>query len=554
MRRFTSITSRSTDLRPWRPRIRAWAAKALVLATALAVTACSTTGPPKPTKTGSSPTPTPSTSSEIRGLGFSPFRNCQSPNLHQFPNASQMHEDVDIIAAHANALRTYSVLNGMDDAAAYAVSKGLKVSAGAWLGPEQTAAQRAANRAEIEALVSLANRVHLYSVIVGNEVLLRHDLSPWRLAAYIEEVKARVHVPVTTAEIAGVLMRPENRIVVDVSDYLLVHIYPYWDGISIGGAAWYVADKYAEARKAAGGKRVVIGETGWPSAGPAHGAAVPSLANARRFLAEWMAVAANQRIDYYYFSAFDEIYKTEGGVGPHWGIMTSGDPNPNAIESGHHPKFDISDLRATPAAPPPHPSVYRSSAPATPPQTTFPIYTDWLQQTDYIPSGYMGDTKDITIDECWLEYPHSGTTSIRVEYTGDQSRGMGWAGVYWLSPANNWGTDPHGGRNLQGFHKLTFFAGNPVPDYGGCALANRITFFAGGVTGPYGDSMSKHAITVDLTSDWQQYTINLGNADLRRVVGAFGWSASAVDNPRHGTRGGLCFSAVFYLDDIQFEK
>ena len=72
-----------------------------------------------------------------------------------------------------------------------------------------------------------------------------------------------MHVPVTTAEIADVLMRPENRIVVKASDYLMVHIYPYWDRVSIIGAAWYVANITAQVRNALG-KRVVIGETGWP--------------------------------------------------------------------------------------------------------------------------------------------------------------------------------------------------------------------------------------------------------------------------------------------------
>jgi exo-beta-1,3-glucanase (GH17 family) len=490
----------------------------LLVVTALAMAAC--------TSSASTPAATSSPKPQlIRGLAFAPFRDCQSPNLHKFPTIAQMQEDVDIIATKANAVRTYSVLNGGSEAAAYAVSKGLTVVAGAWLGPEQTAAQRAANQAEIAALISLANRVHLESVIVGNEVLLRGDLSPRRLVSYMREVKAHVHVPVTTAEIAGVLMRPENRIVVDASDYLMVHIYPYWDGVSINGAAWYVADKYAQVLKATG-KRVVIGETGWPSAGPANGAAVPGMANARRFLAEWMAVSAAKRIPYYYFSAFDEIWKAEGGVGSHWGIMTS----------ARQPKFDISDLLANPGAAPPYPTAYQTSGPAQPSPVTFPVYTDWLQNTDYIQSGWMGDTGDITLNDCWLQDPHSGTTAIKIDYT--PSGNQGWAGIYWQSPQNNWGTDPHGGHDLRGYRTLTFYARG---DSGG----ERITFFSGGITGRYGDTAAKHAITVDLTTSWQKYTIDLSDADLSRVVGAFGWAASAAGNPN---------GATFYLDDIQFGK
>jgi exo-beta-1,3-glucanase (GH17 family) len=179
-----------------------------------------------------------------------------------------MKEDVDLIRGMGNALRTYSSRNGMDKAAAYAQSTGLPVSAGAWLGPERTKEEADANKKEIKAVIALANQVSLKSVIVGNEVLLRGDLTAERLAGYIREVKAQVgpEVLVATAEIAGVLMQPQHRVVVDAVDYLMVHVYPYWDGVAIDDAAWYVADVFHQASEAAG-KRVVIGETGWPSAG-----------------------------------------------------------------------------------------------------------------------------------------------------------------------------------------------------------------------------------------------------------------------------------------------
>ena len=148
----------------------------------------------------------------------------------------------------------------------------------------------------------------------------------------------------------------------------------------------------------------------------------------------------------------------------------------------------------------------------------------------------MGDTRDITLNDCWQEDPHSGTTSIKVDYSAAGSQG--WAGVYWQSPQNNWGTDPRGGHDLHGFRTLTFYARG---DSGG----ELIGFLSGGITGRYGDTAGKHAVTVVLTTSWKKYTINLAGADLHRVVGAFAWTASATDDP-----GG----ATFYLDDIQFEK
>jgi exo-beta-1,3-glucanase (GH17 family) len=490
------------------------------------------------TRDDSKPPPTrPPPPPIIQGLGFSPFRDCQSPDRKVFPTLDQMKEDVDLIRGMGNALRTYSSRNGMDKAAAYAQSTGLPVSAGAWLGPERTKEEADANKKEIKAVIALANQVSLKSVIVGNEVLLRGDLTAERLAGYIREVKAQVgpEVLVATAEIAGVLMQPQHRVVVDAVDYLMVHVYPYWDGVAIDDAAWYVADVFHQASEAAG-KRVVIGETGWPSAGPPNKYAQPSLENARRFLAEWHAVAADQRIDYYYFAAFDEPWKQENGVGAHWGIMTK----------DRQPKHTMTSLRVRPGPLPPRPAASpqapEASAPGStvstpqPAGDTFPIYTDWSKEASYIPSGWMGDRRRITFDDCWRMQPHSGETAIRIAYSAAGSGGKGWAGIYWQFPEDNWGNKP-GGNDLRRYRAVTFYARG---DRGG----EHLVFLTGGIPGRHGDSLGKREIAVTLTRDWRKYGIDLRGADLERVVGAFGWTATRADNPK---------GATFYLDDIQFD-
>lgn len=521
MPRFTSTRSLSTE------RCRLTALVAVLLGLVLG---CSGDPDPAPTRHGYPPP-------KIHGMAFAPFRDCQSPDLEIFPTSAQMRQDVDVIGRRANAVRTYSVLNGGDGAAIYAQQAGLRVSAGAWLGKEDTPKGHAANRREIDTLVALAQRIPLESVIVGNEVRLRGDLSTERLATYIREVKSRVpaRVPVTTAETAGALLEKQNRPVADAVDYLMVHVYPYWEGRSIDGAAWNVADSLADVRRQLG-KPVVIGETGWPSAGPPNGGAVPSPDNARRFLAEWKAVAAQQKIDYYYFAAFDEMFKTESGVGSHWGILSA----------DRKDKFAGTDLRARQPEPPARPGTPAPSPTAPPAGRVAPIYTEWLEESTekdhdapvgYVPSGLIGDRKAVKLNECWLRDPHAGNTSIKAEYSAARSGGNGWAGVYWQSPENNWGTQKEGGRDRRGYRTLSFYARG---DKGG----ERVTFFSGGITGRYPDTMDKREIVVKLTKAWRRYAISLRDADLRRVVGAFGWSATREDNPS---------GATFYLDDVQFD-
>jgi hypothetical protein len=370
-------------------------------------------------------------------------------------------------------------------------------------------------------------------VIVGNEVLLRQDLTAEELLDYIRRVKAGVDVPVTTAEVAGIVMDDKNRAVFDTVDYLLVHIYPYWDGISIESSAWYVAGIYKEVQKKFN-KRVVIGETGWPSAGLKHGDAIPDLANARRFLREWIVVANQESIEYYYFAPFDEKWKWEGGIGSHWGIMTS----------ARVPKFDIASLLAPISQAPPTTPIgglpqARSSPTAMPvsSQEIFVVYDEWSQGDKFIPSGWMGDISDIKFNDCYFENPHKGDTAIRLDYLARSTEGNNWGGIYWQYPENNWG-DNKEGLDLTGFTALSFYARG---EKGG----EQVSFFSGGIKGQYPDSMDKRGISVTLTTKWQDYHIDLRGADLKHVIGAFGWSASRFENPK---------GATFYLDDIQFDR
>lgn len=539
-----SIKSLYDRARRHRLRIAGAVATVAVLVSVLLWAPWSTAGEPGP----SSATPSSSANGSgpsgepLRGLGFSPFRDCQSPELQRFPTADQMREDVDIIRGMGNAVRTYSALNGAAAVVEHAHKANLRISAGAWLGPEKTDEQRQANRREIDALVELARTYPLESVIVGNEVLLRGDLPPQRLVDYIREVKTRVTVPVTTAEIASVATRQENRPVIDAVDFLMAHIYPYWDGVDIDGAAWYVAGVYQQTAKTIG-KRVVIGETGWPSAGPTRQQAIPNVANAGRFLAEWVAVAAHEKIDYYYFAAFDEPWKQEEGVGAHWGIR----------DQARQPKYPVTSL-LSPAGPVPPklsgivPSTISSQSQSAPPPGPGPsrdsliLYQTWPTPTDYVASGLMGDTNAITVDDCANggrgtdTNPAAVDHSLHITYTPVPG-GQRWAGTYWQRPANNWGDQP-GGLDLRGLTALTFYARG---EHGG----EKLTFFTGGITGPYGDTLAKRSIKVTLTTSWQRFGIDLRGPNLGRVVGPFGWSASQADNPS---------GASFYLDDIVLDQ
>ncbi len=191
--------------------------------------------------------------------------------------------------------------------------------------------------------------------------------------------------------------------------------------------------------------------------------------------------------------------------------------------------------------------------------STFDVYTDvGAAGNHFVVLGKIADRPDaVDIDPCWAGNPHSGATAIRNVFSN--TTGLNWGGVYFLNgvltgeehtPKPNWGDTPNAGIDLRGATRLTFWARG---ERGG----EKIEFFMGGVgrdtkTGipiqPYPDSTPRIPswyTLFTLTTDWQQYTIDLTGADLSYILGGFGWVANAVNNPS---------GAVFYLDDIRYDK
>ncbi|MDP2920962.1 MAG: hypothetical protein Q8O12_01145 [Candidatus Omnitrophota bacterium] len=168
----------------------------------------------------------------------------------------------------------------------------------------------------------------------------------------------------------------------------------------------------------------------------------------------------------------------------------------------------------------------------------FNVYTDAkAPDNHYIPAGYMGDYSDVKIETASFDNPHSGTTCIKATYSNAVSQGARWAGMYWQSPANNWG-DKKGGFDLTGATKLTFWAR-------GAKGEERIEEFKlGGITGLYPDSDIAGIGPVMLTQDWKKYEIDLSGKDLSYISGGFCWATNIDVNPE---------GAVFYLDDIKYE-
>ena len=263
-----------------------------------------------------------SPTAKIACVSYAPFRlKGETPfDLHAFIPPERIEEDLKALSTRFDCVRTYSMSQGLGAVPDIAGRYGMKVLMGLWLGRDPVANER-----EITLGIEAAKRDHasLRGIVVGNEVLLRGELSEKALAAYIRRVNEATDVPVTYADVWEFWQKhPE---LAKATDYLTIHILPYWEDEPVAPerAVRHVADVYQKMKAEFPGKQIMIGETGWPSQGRTRRDASASLVNEARYMREFLNYAATVDMPYNVIEAFDQPWKRdlEGTVGGYWGIF-----------------------------------------------------------------------------------------------------------------------------------------------------------------------------------------------------------------------------------------
>ena len=160
----------------------------------------------------------------------------------------------------------------------------------------------------------------------------------------------------------------------------------------------------------------------------------------------------------------------------------------------------------------------------------YPVYRDGANGPWYV-SGYMGNTGAMKVDDRCEEKPHSGETCMKVEYSANDN----WAGIFWQSPAGDWGDKP-GGANLSKALTLVFWARG---EKGG----ETVSFFMGGIgkDKPFHDTANRKLENIVLKKEWTRYRIPLDGEDLSQIKTGFGFNFGGQGRP-----------FAFYLDDIEY--
>ena len=277
---------------------------------------------------------------KLECVSYAPFRGEQTPhNPRLIVSPEQIAEDLGELAKVSKCIRTYSTDNGLDKVPELASKVGLKVMLGVWIGRD-----RAKNALLVDTAVSLAKDYPgtVTALIVGNEVLLRGEITVSYLREIIRSIKPRINIPVTYADVWEFWLR-YREMSADV-DFVTIHFLPYWEDIPprAEDAAAQVDGIRKQMTVAFPGKEILVGETGWPSQGRMRDVAVASRINQARFISEILERARLEKFRVNLFEAYDEPWKRrwEGTVGGYWGVFNAGDRRlkyPAGVAIGNHP-------------------------------------------------------------------------------------------------------------------------------------------------------------------------------------------------------------------------
>ncbi len=269
----------------------------------------------------------PNFDGQLASVSYAPFASSINPDEGGKAQAEQIRSDLQMLAPLTRAIRTYSSTGGVELVPGIAQEFGLRVTVGAWIDKHQERNER-----EINSAIELAKRhSNVNGIIVGNETIYRGDIKVSELIPMIQRVKRSTNVPVTTGEIWNVWI--EHPELVSAVDFIAAHILPYWEGFSDKQAVDQAILIYDKLRRAYPGKRIVIAEFGWPSAGYNLKNAEPGRIEQAMVLRDFVTRAEAYGIDYNIVEAIDQPWKIfEGGVGPYWGLF----------DASRQPKFDWS--------------------------------------------------------------------------------------------------------------------------------------------------------------------------------------------------------------------
>jgi exo-beta-1,3-glucanase (GH17 family)/cellulose synthase/poly-beta-1,6-N-acetylglucosamine synthase-like glycosyltransferase len=253
----------------------------------------------------------------LPSMSYAPFERGHTV-ADPVADSEKIRVDLKKLSTMTRAVRLYTSTEGSELVPPVAAEFGMKVTVGAWIDKDEER-----NKREIAAAIDLArHNSNVIGIVVGNETIYRGEQKVEALIDLIKQVKRSVNVPVTTGEIWNIWR--DNPELASNVDFIGAHVLPYWENFSDTQAVDQAVYLYQLLRNQYPGKRVVIAEFGWPSAGYNLLNANPGTFEQAVVLRNFVTRAESIGMEYNIVEAIDQPWKYfEGGVGPYWGVLNA---------------------------------------------------------------------------------------------------------------------------------------------------------------------------------------------------------------------------------------
>ncbi len=167
------------------------------------------------------------------------------------------------------------------------------------------------NRQEIMNAILASQYVDGYCI--GNEGLnSRYDLDA--LNAVIENVKGSTDKPATTTE---QIFDYSNDKIFSIGDWIFPNIHPFLSEVKDPkkGVKWIEKHYQILKKHSSGGRPILFKETGFPTSG------VPKATQVNQ--KDFFLNLEKTDLHFVYFEAFDQFWKNDSAIEPHWGLFNA---------------------------------------------------------------------------------------------------------------------------------------------------------------------------------------------------------------------------------------
>lgn len=189
----------------------------------------------------------------------------------------------------------------------------MKIWLGLWVGPNQLNFD--SERARLSELLNTTDFGNVLGIHVSSEAIYRHDITVAQAIAMRNLIKSDLdkvglkNIPVTVADVIDTYLYNANLVQVDPLA-ITFNQFPFWEHASNTAiAAQNMADKVRQLENQAGGRQIIVTETGWADAGFNAKAGVADPANMAQWMRDFVCLANERKWQYFWFIAYDSDWE-----------------------------------------------------------------------------------------------------------------------------------------------------------------------------------------------------------------------------------------------------